>query len=319
MSPFDKAVEGATGGALLCAGIETIQVNLGLVCNQGCIHCHVSAGPGRSEAMDLETMSMVLRAVALTPSALVDLTGGAPELNPDFRWFVESLCSGGVRVQVRTNLTAMLLPGMERLPEFLAKHRVRLAASMPCYLEENVRAQRGVGVYEGSVEVIRRLNAQGYGKDPDLPLDLVYNPGGAFLPPNQAALEADYRRELMGRFGLFFTRLLTITNMPIGRFGHMADEEGMLAYIRMLEGSFNPYTLDGLMCRRQVSIGWDGTLYDCDFNLALGLPVNHGAPGHVQYYDPKLLTGREVVTGEHCFGCTAGCGSSCKGAIEKHT
>jgi len=315
MGMFDDAVLRTTGGPLLCAGIDTIQVNLGLKCNQSCTHCHVSAGPGRGEAMDEETMQSVLRAVAFARPALVDLTGGAPELNSQFAWFVESLCSVGARVQVRTNLTAMLLPGMERIPEFLAMHQVRLAASMPCYLEENVRAQRGTGAYEGSVEAIRRLNALGYGTDPDLPLDLVYNPGGAFLPPSQAALEADYRRELYARHGLLFTRLLTIANMPIGRFGKMAGGEGTGAYMRMLEDSFNPDTLDELMCKRQVSIGWDGTLYDCDFNLALNIPMNHGAPGHVREFDLATLRGREVATGEHCFGCTAGCGSSCKGAL----
>jgi len=299
-----------------CRDLDTIQLNLGLVCNQSCMHCHVSASPGRSESMDLPTMELVVDAAREASPRRVDITGGAPELNPHFRWLVEALTAEGLDVQVRTNLTAMLVPGMEDMPVFLRELGVGLVASMPCYLEENVTAQRGGGVYMASVEVMRRLNALGYGSESGPALDLVYNPGGAFLPPDQAKLEADYRRELMSRFGLRFSRLLTITNMPIGRFqARMIDERKDREYLRMLEESFNPDTVDGLMCRHQVSIGWDGTLYDCDFNLALGLPVTAGAPGHVREFDPERLVGRRIVTGPHCFGCTAGCGSSCKGAL----
>ncbi len=316
MTGFDERVGQFTGGGLTCTGIETLQVNLGLVCNQCCRHCHVSASPKRTESMSWPTMEMAVAAADSARPGLVDLTGGAPELNPHFKRFVEELTDGGHTVQVRTNLTALLTPGLEELPEMLARRRVGLVASMPCYLEENVTAQRGAGAYAGSVEAIRRLNALGYGVEPGLKLDLVYNPGGAFLPPGQASLEADYRRELDNRFGLSFSRLLTITNMPIGRFwAEMKDAHRDVEYLRLLEGSFNPDTLDGLMCRHQVSVGWDGTLYDCDFNLALGLPVDMDAPAHVREFDPERLAGRRIVTGAHCFGCTAGCGSSCKGAL----
>jgi len=316
MNRFDETVQAQAGGSLDCTGIETLQVNLGLVCNQSCSHCHVGASPSRTEAMDRRTMELVIRAAELARPGLVDLTGGAPELNPGFGWLVEALTAEGHAVQVRTNLTALLTPGLERLPELLMGHGVGLVASMPCYLEENVSAQRGDRAYAGSVEAIRRLNALGYGINPALQLDLVYNPGGAFLPPGQAGLEADYRRELGKRFGLSFTRLLTITNMPIGRFwAEMKRARRDEEYLRLLEESFNPGTLDGLMCRHQVSVGWDGTLYDCDFNLALGLPVDLNAPGHVREFDPDALSGRRIVTGTHCFGCTAGCGSSCRGAL----
>ena len=205
---------------------------------------------------------------------------------------------------------------MEEIPEFLRQHQVRLVASMPCYLEENVRAQRGMGTYERSVTVIKTLNGLGYGSDPELPLNLVYNPGGPFLPPPQSALEQDYRRELDERFGIRFTRLLTITNMPLGRFRKQLDRQGQQEnYRRLLRNAFNPQTLSGLMCRHQLSVGWDGTLYDCDFNLTLGLPVNHGAPDHIRSFKRDDLWMRRVVTGEHCFGCTAGSGSSCGGAL----
>jgi radical SAM/Cys-rich protein len=214
------------------------------------------------------------------------------------------------------NLTVLLEPGMEEIPELFRDHKIRLVASMPCYLEENVCAQRGKGAYEKSIEAIKRLNALGYGSNPDLPLNLVYNPAGAFLPPSQSALEEDYRRELGNRFGITFTRLLTITNMPLGRFRmqlHHQKQEGN--YIELLRKSFNPQTVEGLMCRHQLSVGWEGTLYDCDFNLALRLPVDHGAPDHIISFDLIDLTKRRIVTGDHCFGCTAGSGSSCSGAL----
>ncbi|MBI5190637.1 MAG: arsenosugar biosynthesis radical SAM protein ArsS [Nitrospirae bacterium] len=316
MDSFDGRVEEATGSVLRCRGIDTIQVNLGLMCNQQCRHCHVSASPIRTESMDRHTMGLVADAVRRARPSLVDLTGGAPELNPFFREFVETIAGLGVRVQVRTNLTAMMLPGKSDLPGFLREHGAGLVASLPCYLEENVRSQRGEGVYETSVEAIRRLNSIGYGIDPALSLDLVYNPGGTFLPPGQAALEADYRRELDARFGISFSRLFTITNMPVGRYwAGLGRQEKGREYLRLLKESFNPGTLDGLMCRDMVSVRWDGALFDCDFNLALGLPVGDGCPGHVRDFDADALSGRRIVTGEHCFGCAAGCGSSCKGAL----
>ncbi|HEX9860473.1 MAG TPA: arsenosugar biosynthesis radical SAM (seleno)protein ArsS [Nitrospirota bacterium] len=307
---------GAAGGSLSCTGIEIIQVNLGLYCNQKCAHCHVGASPERTEKMSWETMELVLDAADEARPRLVDITGGAPELHPEFRRFVVSLRADGHRVQVRTNLTALLEPGLADIPDFLRRHGVGLVASMPCYLEENVAAQRGGGVYRKSVDALRRLNAVGFGTLEGLALDLVYNPVGPFLPPDQSALETDYRRELDSRFGISFTRLITIANMPIGRFwddmkrAHKDD-----GYMRLLVESFNPATLGGLMCRHQVSVGWDGRMYDCDFNLALGLPVGMDVPDGIEDFDLDALACRKIVTGAHCFGCTAGCGSSCRGAL----
>jgi radical SAM/Cys-rich protein len=312
---FEERIAGYTLSGLKCADIEVIQVNLGLKCNQACRHCHVSASPDRDEVMQWPTMQLVLDAVSKARPKLVDLTGGAPEINPNFSRFVSALCDNGHEVQVRTNLTALLLPGNRDLPGFMAERRVRLAASMPCYLEENVRAQRGAGVYEDSITAIKRLNALGYGYSPELRLDLIYNPGGTYLPPSQVALEADYRRELSLRHGVVFSNLLTITNMPLGRFHSMLPGEKEREYMELLEGSFNPETLDGVMCRRQVSVGWDGALYDCDFNLALGLPLIGDAPRAIADFDAEKLARRRIATGPHCYGCTAGCGSSCKGAL----
>lgn len=266
--------------------------------------------------MEWSIMELVVEAARRANCQLVDLTGGAPELNPYFRRFVRVLRQGGHQVQVRTNLTVLLEPGMEDLPRFFREQQVQLVASMPCYLEENVRAQRGMGVYEKSIAVIKQLNALGYGFKSILPLNLVYNPRGPFLPPSQAALEKDYRGELGARFGITFTRLLTITNMPLGRFRTGLDRDNQQrGYLQLLRESFNPQTVEGLMCRHQLSVGWDGTLYDCDFNLSLGLPVNHGAPDHIQSFNIEDLGRRRIVTGDHCFGCTAGSGSSCRGAL----
>ncbi|MGD0232782.1 MAG: arsenosugar biosynthesis radical SAM (seleno)protein ArsS [Syntrophorhabdales bacterium] len=316
LNGFEARIADTDGTGLFGRGIDTLQVNLGLRCNQHCAHCHLDAGPQRRQMMDWPVMEMVLEAVSRARPRLVDLTGGAPELAPHFRRFVESLCQEGLAVQVRTNLTVLLEPGMDDLPEFFRRHRVRLFGSLPCYMEENVGAQRGKGVYEKSIATIKKLNALGYGSVPRLPLNLVYNPGGAFLPPPQAVLEEDYRRELGRRFGITFTHLLTITNMVLGRFKEeLARQRQEEAYSRLLRESFNPGTVPGLMCRHQLSVGWDGTLYDCDFNLALGLPVNHGAPDHVSLFKPATLRKRRIVTGEHCFGCAAGAGSSCGGSI----
>ncbi len=316
MNDFEKKIAPHDPEGLRSRTIEIMQVNLGLRCNQQCRHCHLEASPKRSERMEWSVMEWILRAVDRLGRPQVDLTGGAPELNPDFRRFVTALRERGCRVQVRTNLTVLLDPGMEDLPGFFRDSGVHLVASMPCYLEENVSFQRGIGVHKKSIAAIRRLNARGYGREPSLPLNLVYNPGGPFLPPPQNILEEDYRRELGSRFGIAFTRLLTITNMPLGRFRkelHRQNREE--AYMRLLRESFNPETVPGLMCRHQIEVRWDGILYDCDFNLALGLPVNHGAPDHIRFFEPDELGKRRIVTGEHCFGCTAGAGSSCGGSI----
>jgi radical SAM/Cys-rich protein len=316
MNNFDQAVREVLGAGLESAVVQTIQVNLGLVCNLSCRHCHVEASPHRNESMTWETMQSLLRLTEALPEARVDLTGGAPELNPNFRPLLDALLEQGHQVQVRTNLTVFFEAGQGDTPEFLAERGVHLVASLPCYLDDNVDKQRGGGVYKRSVAALRRLNSLGYGRQPGLPLNLVYNPGGAFLPPDQATLEDTYRRELNERFDVEFTRLLTITNMPMGRFLSDLQRDGQAEdYKHLLEDSFNQSTIDGLMCRHQICITWDGTLSDCDFNSALGLSLAGNLPRHIDQLDPSALEGRPIVTGEHCFGCTAGCGSSCGGAL----
>lgn len=316
MNEFDDRVKEVIGSNLRCDDISTLQVNAGLLCNQECMHCHLAASPQRREIMGWETMEDVLRVAGDIHCDLVDITGGAPELNPNLKRFIEALHVGGFNIQSRTNLTVLLEPGMEDIPQFFKKHGVKLVASLPCYLEEDVRRQRGAGVFAKSIEAIKKLNEIGYGVDSALILNLVYNPDGPHLPPNQLSLEADYRRELGDRFGLQFSNLLTITNMPIGRFVEdLLERDKDQAYWHLLFESFNPRTIEELMCRHQISISWSGRLYDCDFNLALDLPVNHGAPGHIKNFDHKMLSKRRIVTGKHCFGCTAGSGSSCGGAL----
>jgi radical SAM/Cys-rich protein len=316
LNRFNQRVIQAQGDVLRGGDAVVVQANLGLRCNLRCRHCHVEASPQRHEMMPWPVMAAVLQLVSALPASLVDLTGGAPELNPDFRRFVTALRERGLPVQVRTNLTVFDESGQEDTPEFLAHQRVRLVASLPCYLDENVTAQRGSGVHARSVGALRRLNALGYGCCRELPLDLVYNPGGPFLPPEQAALEADYRREMRIRHGIEFTRLLTIANLPAGRFLQELNACGKAdRYRALLRDSFNARTLDGLMCRRQICVAWDGTLADCDFNLALGLGLAAELPGTIDRLTPAMLRGRPIVTGEHCFACTAGRGSSCSGAL----
>lgn len=313
---FHRAVVEATGGPLSAASIGTVQVNIGLACNLACLHCHVESGPKRTEAMSRETMAAVLEAVQTTGASVVDITGGAPEMHPDFRRFVEAALGLGVRVMVRTNLTILLEPGYTDLPAWFAERRVHLVASLPCYTQANVDAQRGRGTFEGSIAALQALNAVGYGLQPDLPLDLVYNPGGTGLPGPQAALEADYRRRLADDWAIAFTRLLTITNMPIGRFARDLDRTDRLAgYVERLAEAFNPATVDGLMCRHQLHVAWDGSLYDCDFNYAIGLGVEPAAGAHIHDFSAERFLARRVATGPHCFGCTAGAGSSCGGAL----
>lgn len=318
---FDESVREATGGELRGASIETVQVNIGLTCNLACRHCHVESSPKKTEQMDRETLEAVLSAWRRAGASTIDITGGAPEMNPHFRWFVSEAVSRGARVMVRTNLTIMLEEGYEDMPGFFRDHGVELVASLPCYMEENVNRQRGLRVFEESIEVIRRLNTCGYGRDSEresaLPLDLVYNPIGPSLPPPQEKLEADYRRVLRDEWGIEFNRLLAITNLPIGRFLHDLRREGRdQAYEQLLRESFNPATIDGLMCRHQLHVSWDGTMHDCDFNYALGMPaeVGGGRP-NVRDFDPEMWFNRRIATGEHCFGCTAGHGSSCGGAL----
>ncbi|HEX7156643.1 MAG TPA: arsenosugar biosynthesis radical SAM (seleno)protein ArsS [Burkholderiaceae bacterium] len=304
--------------------VLTLQVNLGYLCNQTCVHCHVDAGPHRTERMGRETVDLVLDAVVAKDIATVDITGGAPELNPHFRHLVSEARGRGVHVIDRCNLTVLLEPGQEDSAEFLAAQQVEIVASLPCYLEDNVDRQRGKGVFEKSLRVLRQLNELGYGVSERLPLSLVYNPQGASLPPPQAALEADYRKYLGERHGIVFTRLLTLANMPISRFGSMLISQGRLReYMQLLRASHRPANLAGVMCRTLLSVDWQGFLYDCDFNQMLGLPLREagsdGLPGHGRIHLSDWmamdLTGNPIVVADHCYGCTAGQGSSCSGAL----
>ncbi len=300
---------------------RTLQVNVGKLCNQACHHCHVEAGPNRRERMTARTAERVLEVLAASPSVeTVDLTGGAPELNPQFRALVRSARVFGKTVIDRCNLTVLFEPGQEDTPQFLAEQRVRVVASLPCYTRENVEAQRGRGVFAKSIRALRALNDLGYAKREDLVLDLVYNPLGPSLPPPQHELEAQYRDELLELFGVRFCNLLTLTNMPIKRFAQMLDREGRHAeYLSLLVAHFNPVTLPGLMCRDTISVGWDGALYDCDFNQMLEIPLARGAAGTprtvFELSDCSMLANRPIATAAHCFGCTAGSGSSCGGAL----
>lgn len=313
---FNHHVIVATGRPLHALSTDTIQVNVGLTCNLACRHCHVEASPKRTEQMNWETMLQVMDAAKRSGARTIDITGGEPALNPHFREFVTLVRSEEIEVVVRTDLTIMLDEGHRDLPEFLRVQRVHLIASLPCYLPDNVNRQRGARVYERSIEAIRRLNAVGYGIEADLALDLVYNPLGPVLPPVQRQLEAEYRRQLRSRFGIEFHRLITITNMPIGRFLYDLQRNGDAdAYERMLRESFNLHTLGGLMCRHQVHVSWDGTLHDCDFNYALGLVTTSEGSRHIRDFDAAKLAKRRICTGGHCFACTAGNGSSCNGAL----
>ena len=320
--PFDNVLSHAELAPLARGTVTTLQINVGNLCNQACIHCHVGAGPRRTQVMSLATAQLVLVLLEASESVeVVDFTGGAPELNPTFRWMVRRATELGRAVIDRCNLTVFFEPEMDELPAFLAEQRVRVVASLPCYTEENVDAQRGKGVFAKSIKALRRLNDLGYG-DPDsgLELDLVYNPGGAFLPPPQQVLQKDYREKLGENFKVRFNRLLTLTNLPIKRFRTFLQQRGELdAYVRLLTESFNPQTVSEVMCRTLVSVGWDGALYDCDFNQMLELPARAShTPGPLNVFDVESLddlVGDRIVTGQHCFGCTAGAGSSCGGAL----
>ncbi|MBI2431411.1 MAG: arsenosugar biosynthesis radical SAM protein ArsS [Candidatus Hydrogenedentes bacterium] len=311
---FNRCVEDAIGENLTGLTLDTVQVNIGLKCNLACRHCHVVSSPKRKEEMSWETMQAVLRAAQLAGAHTLDITGGAPEMHPDFREFVDVAIVQGLHVMVRTNLTILLQPGYEGLPAFFADRAIHLVASLPCYLPNNVDKQRGRHVYKDSITAIQRLNQLGYGRDSAKVLDLVCNPGGPSLPPNERELEEAYRRALHGEFGIHFNKLHAITNIAIGRFLHDLARAGKIAeYQWLLRESFNPATLEGLMCRHQLHVGWDGTMYDCDFNSALHLAAAGG--WKVQDFDPVKFRQRRIVTGEHCFACTAGCGSSCGGAL----
>lgn len=299
------------------AAIETLQINVGKLCNQACKHCHVEAGPRRTEIMTRETAAACLAAVRRFGIHTLDITGGAPELNPSFRYLVAEARRLSTHVLVRHNLTVMFEAGQEDLPEFFRAHRVEVISSLPYFLEQQTDAQRGSGVFEKSIEAMRRLNAQGYGVEGSgLTLHLVYNPVGAFLPPPQAGIEADFRRELQARYGLSFNHLYTITNMPIKRFlDYLRRSDNLERYMQKLVGAFNPGTVEGLMCRRMLSVDWNGKLYDCDFNQMLDMGVAPLLPQTIYDFDPQKFAGQDIMTGAHCFGCTAGAGSSCGGAV----
>lgn len=300
------------------AGIETLQVNVGKVCNQTCRHCHVDAGPTRTESMTREIVEFVLDVLRRYDIPNLDITGGAPELNPNFEYLVREARTLGRHVMDRCNLTVFFVEGKGHLPEFLREHQVEVIASLPCYLEKNVEAQRGKGVFAKSIEALQWLNRLGYGAPGSgLILNLVYNPLGPSMPPAQKPLEDTYRKELGERFGIVFNHLFTLTNMPISRFLIDLVRHGNYErYMELLLEKFNPATLEGLMCRTLVSVGWDGRLYDCDFNQMLDLPLVEGLPNHIRDFDAYLLGRRRIRTAAHCFGCTAGAGSSCTGALE---
>lgn len=297
--------------------LETLQVNLGYRCNQTCLHCHVNAGPNRSEVMDADTIELVLDYLRSAAVQRLDLTGGAPEMNPAFRELVRRARAMGVAVMDRCNLTILEEADQQGLAEFLAEHQVEIVASLPCYLEENVDAQRGKGVFSASIRGLQRLNALGYGRDENLPLSLVFNPQGASLPPPQEALEQDYRRYLREQFSVEFTRLLTLANMPIRRFGSTLLSKGHFdEYMSLLRQSFRPENLDGVMCRNLLSVDWRGYVYDCDFNQMLGMDLGGARqPSHLSDLLQQSLEGRDIAVADHCYGCTAGQGSSCGGAL----
>lgn len=312
---FRDTVRSLRPAPLTAQSVTTLQVNVGYRCNLVCSHCHIEAGPARTESMDGQTVDAVLRALATGPIETLDITGGAPELNPHFRRLVSTAHGQGKRILVRTNLAILHEPGMQDLPRFYREHNVEIIASLPCYQETNVDTMRGKGTFAKCMASLRELNGLGCGRPEGPPLRLVYNPAGPFLPPSQGALEQDYRRVLGEQYGVSFTSLFALANMPIGRFRDRLARSGELdRYRDVLAGAFNPATLDGIMCRTLVSVGWDGTLYDCDFNQVLGLTVGPDATAHISDFSYESLAQRTIRIGDHCFGCTAGNGSSCTGS-----
>ncbi|MDQ3606320.1 MAG: arsenosugar biosynthesis radical SAM protein ArsS [Gemmatimonadota bacterium] len=314
---FEEALEGAGLYPLRPTGIDILQINVGKKCNQTCRHCHVDAGPDRNEMMPDAVVDACLRVLESTDIPILDITGGAPELHKRWREIVIRARAAGKHVMDRCNLTITLLPNYRYLPEFFAEHQVEVVASLPHYRSKQTDTQRGDGVFEESITALRRLNALGYGKGgTGLVLNLVTNPVGTFLPGDQQALEKEWKRQLLRLYGIEFNRLYAITNMPISRFLEFLAESGKLEeYMERLVTAFNPAAAAGVMCRNTLSVGWEGTLYDCDFNQMLELPVSAQAPRSIFDFDRALLESREIVLGPHCFGCTAGAGSSCGGAV----
>ncbi len=314
---FDRHLERAGLHPLRATGIEVLQLNLGRVCNQTCSHCHVDAGPDRVEDMRLDVARRCMQVLAGTDIPTVDITGGAPEMSRSFRYVVEESRRLGRHVMDRCNLTILLAKRYRDLPEFLAGHQVEIVSSLPHYRRLNTDRQRGEGVFESSIEALQRLNAVGYGRDPKLRLVLVTNPVGAFLPSGQASLEAEWKRELKRLHDVDFDALYTITNMPISRYLEWLSSSGNLErYLQTLVDAFNPTAAAGVMCRNTLSVGYDGRLFDCDFNQMLDLEVGFDGPRHIDDFDLEALATRRIVTRRHCFGCTAGAGSSCGGSLE---
>lgn len=316
MDSVEKNAFERLAGSLQCLSLDKIQVNLGRLCNLSCNHCHLAASPGSPEVMPRGIMREVARVVKEQDIRNIDITGGAPELNPNLKNFINSLSDPGCNIQLRTNLVALMEPEQDGLAVFLRDKKINLVASLPCYQEENVAAQRGSKAFQKSIAALKMLNTLGYGRNDNLKLELVYNPGGPFLPPKQEELETLYRRELQLRYDISFNNLLVITNMPVGRYETALKKNNHLTdYMNLLKSAFNKHNLNSIMCKKQVSVGWDGTLYDCDFNLALGIKVKT-AENNITKFDRENIRHRMIATGEHCFGCTAGSGSSCGGVLE---
>jgi len=299
------------------APLQALQINLGRLCNQACEHCHVDAGPKRTEIMRWETMQKIMLWCAEYKVKTVDLTGGAPEMNPHFRAFVDGLLALDISVMSRCNLTILMEPGYEDCIDWYAERKITLVSSLPCYTRENVDAQRGRGVFDKSIQALQQLNAVGYGIDDDLPLDLVYNPVGASLPGDQTLLEQDYKVRLGDAFGIRFHHLLALANLPINRFAHMLERTGQSErYLQLLYDNFNPQTVNGLMCRHLLSIDWLGQVYDCDFNQMLDIKSGFTAGRSLWQIKREEFANAPIAFGDHCYGCTAGAGSSCGGALD---
>lgn len=312
---FDERLK-SSGLELFSATIDTLQVNVGKLCNQACKHCHVDASPKRTEIMSRETVDACLKVLREFQIQTLDITGGAPELNPNFRYFVTEARKAGARIMVRHNLTVMFEARQQDLPEFFAENAAEVVCSLPYFLQQQTDAQRGTGVFEKSIEALRKLNAVGYGTREKLVLNLVYNPVGAFLPPSQEAIEKDFKRELKTRYDISFNNLYTITNMPIARFlDWLRRSRNEESYMTKLVNAFNPSTVAGLMCRNLISVDWQGNLFDCDFNQMLELPLEEKLPQTIFDFDLEKLQNRKISTANHCFGCAAGAGSSCGGSV----
>ncbi len=316
LEKFQSKMEQAGLYPLKSTGIDIFQINVGYMCNMTCKHCHVDAGPDRKEIMTRETLDQCLKALNHPDISTVDLTGGAPEMNPHFRWFVDEVSKLGKEIIVRSNLTILDTRKFDDLPQFMADRGVEITCSLPFYSKRRTDAQRGEGTYDKSMKVLKTLNSIGYGKEESgLRLNLVYNPVGAFLPPGQESLKQQYKDRLMKDHGIVFNDLYTITNLPISRYLNFLVKSGNLEeYMEKLVNAFNPAAAEGVMCRNTISVGWDGSLYDCDFNQMLRMKTRPGAPSHISDWDLDKLNNREIVLNQHCYGCTAGAGSSCGGA-----